>query len=197
MNRRDALRKTGLLAGSAMAAPSLFSILQSCSQTPRLGWTPQFLSENQAQFISSFVDTILPKTETPGALDVKTDMFLDMVYAKTYGTEAQANVKEGIDQLNNEAKEEFGKYFSELGKEEKSKFLQGQEAKSETFNRGVWGTSVGEQKPVSFYRQLKSQALWGYFSSEEVGKNILNYDPIPGEFLGCVPVSEIGKVWSL
>ena len=71
------------------------------------------------------------------------------------------------------------------------------EAETATFNRGVWGTAVGEQKPVGFYRQLKSQALWAYFSSEEIGKNVLNYDPIPGEYLGCNPVSDVGKVWSL
>jgi hypothetical protein len=197
MNRRDALRKTGLLAGSAVAIPSLFSLLQSCSQTPRLGWVPQFLSEDQAQFISSFVDTILPKTETLGGLDLKTDIFLDLVYAKTYGAEAQAKVKEGIDLLNNEAVTEYGKDFAALSPANKSAFLKGQEAKTATFNRGVWGTAVGEQKPVAFYRQLKSQAMWGYFSSEEIGKNVLSYDPIPGEYLGCIPVSDVGKVWSL
>jgi hypothetical protein len=197
MNRRDALRKTGMLAGSAVAIPSLFSLLQSCSQTPRLNWTPIFLDENQASFISSFVDTILPKTETPGALDVKTDIFLDLVYAKTYGPEAQEKVKGDIDQFNADCKTKFGKVFAELSAEDKAACLKDQEANTATFNRGVWGTAVGEQKPVGFYRQLKSQVLWGYFSSEEIGKNVLNYDPIPGEYLGCIPVSEVGKVWSL
>jgi hypothetical protein len=197
MNRRDALRKTGMLAGSTVAIPSLFSLLQSCSQTPRLGWIPQFLNEDQAQFISSFVDTILPKTETPGALDVKTDIFLDLVYAKTYSPEGQVKVKADIDQFNADSKTKYGKVFAELSPEDKTACLKDQEATTATFNRGVWGTAVGEQKPVGFYRQLKSQALWGYFSSEEIGKNVLNYDPIPGEFLGCIPVSEVGKVWSL
>jgi hypothetical protein len=197
MNRRDALRKTGMLAGSAVAIPSLFSLLQSCSQTPRLNWTPIFLDENQASFISSFVDTILPKTEAPGALDVKTDIFLDLVYAKTYGPEAQEKVKGDIDQFNADCKTKFGKVFAELSAEDKVACLKDQEANTATFNRGVWGTAVGEQKPVGFYRQLKSQVLWGYFSSEEIGKNVLNYDPIPGEYLGCIPVSEVGKVWSL
>lgn len=197
MNRRDALRKTGLLAGSAVAVPSLLSLLQSCSQTPRLNWTPIFLDENQASFISSFVDTILPKTETPGALEVKTDIFLDLVYGKTYSLEAQKKVKADIDQFNEDCKAKFGNVFAELSKEDKTACLKDQEANTATFNRGVWGTAVGAQEPVGFYRQLKSQALWGYFSSEEIGKNVLSYDPIPGEYLGCIPVAEVGKVWSL
>ncbi len=197
MNRRDALRKTGLLAGSAVAAPSLLSLLQACSQTPRLNWTPIFLDENQATFISAFVDTILPKTETPGALDVKTDIFLDMVYAKTYSPERQEILKADINQFNLDCKAKFGKVFAELNMEDRKACLQAHESATAKFNRGVWGTAVGEQKPVGFYRQLKSQTLWGYFSSEEIGKNVLNYDPIPGEYLGCIPVSEVGKVWSL
>jgi hypothetical protein len=197
MNRRNALRRTGLLAGSAVVAPSLLSLLQACNQTPRLNWTPIFLDENQATFISSFVDTILPKTETPGALDVKTDIFLDLVYAKTYSPEGQAKVKADIDQFNADCKAKYGKVFAELSKEDKTACLKDHEANTATFNRGVWGTAVGEQKPVGFYRQLKSQALWAYFSSEEIGKNVLNYDPIPGEYLGCIPVSDVGKAWSL
>lgn len=197
MNRRDALRKTGLLAGSAVAAPSLLSLLQACSQTSRLNWTPIFLDENQASFISSFVDTILPKTETPGGLEVKTDIFLDMVYAKTYSSEGQAKVKADIDQFNADCKVKYGKVFAELSSEDKTACLKDHEANTATFNRGVWGTAVGEQMPVGFYRQLKSQVLWGYFSSEEIGKNVLSYDPIPGEYLGCIPVSDVGRVWSL
>ncbi|MDB4293667.1 gluconate 2-dehydrogenase subunit 3 family protein [Maribacter sp.] len=37
----------------------------------------------------------------------------------------------------------------------------------------------------------------GYFSSEEVGKNIFNYDPIPGKFVGCIPLEEVRSAWAL
>ncbi len=129
MNRRTALRKTTLLTASVLGAPTLATLLQSCREQERLSWEPQFLSPDQARFVSAFVDFLLPQTETPGGLDVKTD---------------------------------------------------------------------GEQEPVGFYRQLKSMALWGYFSSEEIGMKHLNYDPIPGEYRGCIPLDEVGgKNWSL
>ncbi|MDN3205344.1 gluconate 2-dehydrogenase subunit 3 family protein [Algoriphagus sediminis] len=197
MNRRDALKRTGLLGGIAAGAPGLLSLLQACSQQTRSEWVPEFLSEKQARFITSFVDTILPKTETPGAIDVKTDMFIDFVYAKTLDPEAQAGVRAELDKFDSDCEAQFGKVFADLGAEEKRECLMAHEKKTAKFNRGVWGTAVGEQEPVAFYRNLKSMALWGYFSSEEIGKNVLNYDPIPGQYRGCVPVDEIGKVWSL
>lgn len=197
MNRRNALRKTALLTGSALAVPSLFSLLQSCKQQSRLGWEPVFLSEDHAKFISSFVDTILPRTDTPGALDVKTDIFMDLVFAKTYDEKAQANVVAEINKFNANCKESHGKVFADLSEENKKAFLKKMEAETGKFNGTVWGSPVGDLPPVGFYRSLKSMALWGYFSSEEIGKNHLNYDPIPGEFKGCVPLSEIGNTWSL
>jgi hypothetical protein len=39
--------------------------------------------------------------------------------------------------------------------------------------------------------------LVAYFTSEKIGKEVLKYDPIPGEFNGQVPLSEIGGMWSL
>lgn len=197
MNRRDAIRKTALMAGTAAGVPSFLSLLQACSKQERLTWVPEFLSEDQARFISSFVDTILPKTDTPGGLDVKADVFIDLVYARTYDKKGQDNVVAEIEKFNAAAKEKFGKVFADLSLEDKTAFLKEQEANSPTFNSRVWGTAVGKQEPVGFYRGLKSTVLWAYFSSEEIGKNVLNYDPIPGEFLGCIPLSDVGNSWSL
>jgi len=197
MNRRNALRKTAILASSAVAAPSLFSLLQSCKQQNRLEWTPQFLSEDQARFISSFVDTILPRTDTPGALDVKTDIFLDLVFAKTYDKKAQDNVLAEIETFNANCKSSYGKMFADLSPEDKIAVLKKAETESGKFNPSVWGTAVGKQEPVGFYRSLKSIAIWGYFSSEEIGLNHLSYDPVPGEYKGCIPLSDVGNTWSL
>lgn len=197
MNRRNALRKTALLAGSAVAAPSLFSLLQSCKQQSRLEWTPQFLNEDQARFITSFVDTILPRTDTPGALDVKTDIFLDLVFAKTYDKKAQENVMEEIDKFNANCRSTYGKMFADLKAEDRIAVLQKAESESGKFNPAIWGSAVGKQEPVGFYRSLKSMAIWGYFSSEEIGLNHLSYDPVPGEFKGCIPLSDVGNTWSL
>lgn len=197
MNRRDALRKTALFAGSAVAAPTMLSLLQSCAKQDRLTWVPQFLQENQARFISAFVDFLLPKTETPGGLDVKADVFIDLVYAKTYDEVGQKNVVAEINKFNEDCKATYGKVFAELGSEDKSACFKGHEAKSPKFVPKVWGTGVGTQEPVGFYRSLKSTVLWAYFSSEEIGKNVLSYDPIPGEYKGCIPLSEVGNSWSL
>ncbi len=197
MDRRTALKKTAVVAGSAALAPSLFSLLQSCQQQPRLGWEPIFLSIDQAELISTLVDTLLPRTETPGALDMKVDMFIDVVFAKLFDTKGQDKVIAEMDRFDELCTEIFGSKFTELNTTDREEYLKQKESQSGKFNGKVWGTAVGDQKPVGFYRTIKSLALWGYFSSEEIGKNVLSYDPIPGEYLGCIPLSDIGNTWSL
>ena len=197
MKRRDALKNTLVGIGSAAAVPSLLSLLQSCESTPRVSWQPKFLDNEQALFITQIVDAWLPATETPGALDVKVDIFIDLVFAELFDADAQKMVSEQIGSLNTECQEQFSNSFIDLSSEEKEEYMMMNEKRSGKFNSSVWGTAVGEQQDVSFYLTLKSMALWGYFTSEEIGKNHLNYDPIPGEYRGCIPLSEVGNAWSL
>ena len=196
MDRRAALKKTAVVAGSAALVPSLFSLLQSCQQQPRLNWQPIFLSNDQAELISTLVNTLLPRTETPGALDMKVDIFIDVVFAKMFDARAQEAMIAEMDRFDELCMEKFGIKFTQLNTADCEDYLNQIEAESGKFNGKVWGTAVGDQKPVGFYRTIKSLALWGYFSSEEIGKNVLSYDPIPGEYPGCIPLSDVGNTWS-
>jgi len=197
MNRREAIKKSALIGGSSVLGVSLISLLQSCQGENRLTWTPIFLNKDQAQLVTTLVDTILPKTDTPGGLDVKVDMFIDTVIGKLFDEGGQKGIVEGMKNFSEKCYSKFGKKFVELSGEEKKTILMEEEKNSPKFNPGVWGTAVGEQEPVGFYRSLKSLMLWGYFTSQKVGEEVLLYDPVPGEYIGCLPFKEVGKNWSL
>lgn len=197
MDRRKALQKTGLFAGATLMMPTMLSILQSCKEEKRLDWQPEFFTEDEAKTISLLVDMILPRTDTPGALDVKSDIFMDKVIARTYDAEGQEHMRSEIAAFNAKCEENYGAVFIDLKEADRIAVLKEAEASSGKFNPGVWGTAVGEQEPIGFYRGLKSMAIWAYFTSEEMGENVLSYDPIPGSYEPCKPVSEVGNRWSL
>lgn len=197
MNRRKALQKAGLIAGTALTMPTLLSLLQSCQSQPRLDWQPEFFNEDEALLIASLIDMILPRTETPGGLDVKADMFIDKIIARTYDQEGQQNIRDQMAAFNSECQKEYGDTFVNLKDEDKFAVLKSAETRSGKFNGSVWGTTVGEQEPVGFYRSMKSMAIWAYFTSEEMGEKVLSYDPIPAGYESCKPLSEVGNRWSL
>lgn len=197
MDRRNALKRTGVLAGTAIAMPALFSLLQACKEEPRLTWQPEFFSESEARTVSEIVDMILPRTDTPGALDVKVDMFIDKVVAHTYGKDGQDRMRDEIAAFNSTCESDFGAVFIDLDATGKEEVLRVAEKTSGKLSRGVWGQAVGPQEDIGFYRSLKSMAIWAYFTSEEIGENVLSYDPVPGVYEGCKPLSEVGNRWSL
>ena len=196
MKRRTALKNTALFAGATVLLPSLTTLLQSCQEQPRISWQPTFLSIEHAELLATLVDSILPRTNTPGGLDVKVDMFMDLVFSELYNEEGKKNILADLNAFDEKCRTKFGNRFSELTDAQRVEIMNAEEASNAKFNGGVWGTAVGKQAPVGFYRSMKSLVLWGYFSSEEIGRDVLNYDPVPGDYQGCLPLSGIGNQWS-
>ncbi|MEM7373172.1 MAG: gluconate 2-dehydrogenase subunit 3 family protein [Bacteroidota bacterium] len=196
MKRRDALKHTAVLGGTAAFSGTLLSLLQACQSTPRLEWQPKFLSVDHAQLVSALVDTILPKTDTPGGLDVKVDMLIDLLWAETTDENQKQAILTQMDQFNEICIAKFGKVFHELDAKQRHSILEEAEANDPKFGGSVWGYPVGPQAPVGFYRAFKSVAIMGYCTSEEIGKNYLKYDPVPGKYQECVPLDDVDGVWS-
>jgi hypothetical protein len=130
-------------------------------------------------------------------LDVNVDVFIDKVIAKTYDQAGQDYIRSEIAAFNERSKKGFGAYFFNLSEADKKNFLEQEEASSGKFSPGVWGTAVGPQERIGFYRSVKSMTVWAYCTSEEIGKNVLSYDPIPGTYKPCIPLAEVGNKWSL
>ena len=199
MDRRTVLRNISWLAGGAIAAPGVLGLMQSCTpDKPDLGWTPAFFTDDEARFMTSYVDTLLPQTDTPGGVELGVDRFIDKVMAATTPDDGKPiPMRDGIAEFDGGARTQFGAMFYELEQSQREQLFSEAE-KSPRYQPQVWGTAVGEQPPIGFYRSLKSMALWGYLSSEYVSTELMNYDPVPGQYDGDIALSSVGgKAWSL
>lgn len=186
MNRRNALKHTALLLGGALSSSTLAGVLSGCgSRTQGLNFTPQFLTKEQAQTVSALVELILPKTDTPGANEAGVPEFIDLMLAKYLEAEEKELFMRGLTQLETAVKEATGGSFAEASKEEQVQRLT------------QLAEEAGDRRDT-FFGKLRELTLSGYFTSELVGKNVLNYDPIPGELKGCIPIEEVGNVaWTI
>ena len=45
-------------------------------------------------------------------------------------------------------------------------------------------------RSAAFFSPLKAMTITGYFTSEEICSNVLMYDPISGDYIGCYPLEE-------
>ena len=197
MDRRDVIKKSALFAGLTISGATISSLFQSCQSQSRIDWEPMFFDQKQAETVSAMTEIILPATDTPGALDLNVDLFVDLICAKHLSPEDQAHVKKGCNEFMDKCKSTYGKNFPDLNPEQQAEMMKQAGESANTFNPSVWGSPLGKQDPVDFYRRVKQFTLMGYFTSEEVGKNILVFDPIPGEQKGCIPLDDVGNAWTI
>jgi hypothetical protein len=201
MNRREALKQSGMILGYTLSASTLSQLWTSCKSAPELGWQPQFFSQAQAQTVSALAETILPRTDTPGARDLQVDRFIDVMVKNIFSEKDQQAFVDGLQQFEEACQKATGSSFAELSADKQEVYLLEQEKTANPVNHAIWGEVIGEKKPVPFYRQFKAMVISVYFSTEEIGKNHLTYEPVPGELRGCMPLSEVGdgsgKTYSL
>jgi hypothetical protein len=193
MNRREAIKNSVAVAGFALTASALNSFLQSCTVDKSDEWIPVFFTKDQAAFISSVADTILPDTEgSPGAATVKVDRFIDVIASELLGPEASKAMLDRLVAFIQETESGFGKSFTSGTSEERLKYLT-------PVNIAEIEKSNADPAYKSSFLELKEMVIQVYFSTEEIAKNLLVFDPVPGMYKGCVPLSEAtgGKLWAL
>lgn len=179
MDRRKAIKTTGFLFGGAAFSAISISSLSSCqtAATEVAAWKPSFLSVEQGKIISAVADILIPSTDTPGALDAGVPAFIDTMLKDNMDTDTQQQIQEGFKGFMAQCQSAMGKAFNDCNKEEQLKFLQ--EAEKEAMNSDTPSLLMG----------MKEMIYRGFFTSEE-GQELLGFESVPGDYQGCVPLSE-------
>lgn len=193
MDRREAIKRTAFLMGGVVSASALSGILQGCTTKPNLTWTPTFFTEDQAQVISQIAEIYIPKTDTPGAIDVGVPGFIEEMVSKVYSEDVKKRFMSGLDEFMKTAQSEAGSAFADLEPEQQIEQVRKvhDQAIADEKSRG------GENYPRPFITLTKELTLLGFFTSEPGATQVLQYEAVPGAYFGCKPLSEVGgKTWA-
>lgn len=186
MDRREAIRRTAMLMGGVISAPAIMGVLNGCTAKPTIDWKPSFLTEDQGILITQVSDIIIPKTDTPGAKDVGVPGFIDVMVKDIYSKEDQDRFLDGLKTFSDGAEKKYGDPFIELTSADQLEYV-----------KEVHSAALAEKaadKP--FILMIKELTLLGFFTSEVGATKVLQYDPVPGAYHGCVPLEEVGKTWA-
>lgn len=199
MNRREAIQKTALTLGYAVSASAIAGVLKGCTARPELTYKPEFFTEDQAALVSELAEIILPKTATPGAKEAGVPGFIDSLLKEVYVKEEQDKFLKGLADFADEAKKTIGEDFVNTERSEQVAFFKKKHDEAlagagDGGGTGWWNTSGGAEKP--FVLKMKELTILGFFTSEPGATQVLQYNPVPGPFKGCVPLAEVGKQWA-
>ena len=194
MNRREAIQRTAMVLGYAVSAPALMAIVNGCKATPELNYKPVFFTEDQARLVGELAEILLPKTDTPGAKDVGVPSFIDLVLKDCYQQKDKDRYLTGLQSFDEEAKKNFGDLFIDLDPEKQKQHVK------TIHDQAVEADRKGEFKKEGrpFILMTKELTLLGYFTSEVGATKVLQYEPVPGAYHGCLPLAEAGngKMWA-
>lgn len=179
MQRRDLLRTLAAIATipafTGLSSERLWALgVAAHGRTGAL----RSLTPPEAASVSAIVDLIIPRTETPGALDVGVVEFIDLLLTEWYSTTDRDNLLYGLGALDGLASKRGARTFAELD-------AASQAALASTLDAA---TTQPAPSAAATWRTLKGLTVYGYFTSKPVMQDVLKVKIWPGRWDGCVPV---------
>jgi hypothetical protein len=187
--RRAALLRIGALCGLAGLGELGFNadVLAAAAAKGASASAPELLTRDELQLTGVLADLIIPRTETPGALDVGAHRTVDHLLKACALEPAQAAFRSGLARIDAAARAQGAKRFGALPPARQVALLQALE-------RGATPFGPEDQR---FFRELKGYVAFAYYTSEAGASRELAYLPVPGGFKGDVKVTRATHTWAI
>ncbi len=183
LNRREAF------AGALAALWAVPAVAQAQAAQTVPAWAPRALSMDEARTLTAACERIIPATGTPGAIAVGAPQFVDRALNGWAEADEVQRLRGGLVSLDAQARSRFAAPFAGLPADRQDELLRAAEAEATAF--------ANAQPPQPhWFLALRDLTTIAYFTSEAGATQALRYDPLPGEYRGCVPLKEIGRGWA-
>lgn len=202
MNRREFLQCAALLAAGASA--SQLGIALTVEQQAYLAAAPNYnasavdyLTPAQRRIIAAMAEIIIPRTDTPGAIDAGVPAFIELMAADWLNEEERAIFDAGVADMESRIPAETGKPFDQLSAAQQLKIMQDlEDAASDSPWYDLGETRRDFVSDAPFICQLKELTIWGFFSSEVGSTQVLRHNPMPMRFDGDIPLGPDDSSWA-
>ena len=184
MNRRTVLKNLALVIGGSVLLPScLHKDGTSYVQLKHVQ-----INEEQQKLMADVADTIIPKTTTPGAIDLNLPAFTLKMIDDCYNKKEQDAFIAGLTAFKNKIKKEHGKDFGDLDQKQREAILVAIEKDAQKPKQ----KSPSAPDPVTtFYWGVKGQTIFGYTTSQYFMTKEIVYELVPGRYNVHYPVSKL------
>lgn len=188
MDRRSALKSVSILVGGALSSGAIAAMMSGCQTETSDTWTPRFFSADQAKLFAEVAETIIPKTDTPGAKDIMIERWVDSVLMDLKEEEFQKEVVTGLEGIEAASQKDNNKSFLDATAEERTATLM-------TLDKARADYKGEERHP---FHAVKEIVLTAFFSSKAGVTQVIQINQNPGKYVGCMPLAEAGtgKNWA-
>ena len=186
LDRRDMFK--GLLAISAAGALAACGGANAPSETadgPVSTDGAGFFNASEMAQIAALADTIIPPTQTAGAAAAGVPGTLQALATEWGDDGFRTYWRGGLLTLIAALEDGESASFNEMTTDQRQSILS-------AYDAGVFDGAIDD----GFYRDFKATVVQAYYMSEAGASEALAYEPVPGEFIGCVELSDFPKTWA-
>lgn len=189
MERRELLKMIASATGVAMVGMPAFVLGQAPVPQDAIGFTAEDVA-----LLDEIAETIIPRTDTPGAKDAEVGAFMARFVADCYSPEDQAAFRAGLVDLGQRA----AGSFVALAPAERLQLLSAldQEAGEQARRARVAPDGSGSGGGVHYFTMIKQLVLFSFFTSKVGATEVLRYDPVPGHYDGDLPYEPGTPAWA-
>ncbi|MET0462842.1 MAG: gluconate 2-dehydrogenase subunit 3 family protein [Chitinophagaceae bacterium] len=210
MDRRELLKLVTLATGGVLIGGQMF--LSGCKNDPKLGGVN--FSAEDISFLDEVGETILPKTNTPGAKEAQVGEFMKTMVNDCYDANDQKTFHEGIKKLDEACEKMHKTGFMEASPEQKQSLLISLDKEAKEYQKKK-NDFDGEQKKKEkeekekgnkdfkkermephYFTMFKQLTITGFFTSKIGATEALRYMPVPGKYDGAFPYKKGDKAWA-
>jgi hypothetical protein len=171
----------GLTTATAVLAGCSVPMAMQYKNRSGLPDRPLF-SEQEMTTLADIGATILPRTDTPSATELDCHGFVQHQLVHCHKPAQQQQSIDIINKIDEHSEKHFAKPFSLLSPLQQQQLLIDLEQQT--------NFSVQDSQGFAF---LKALIVFGYFTSEVGATQALNYQAVPGDFVGSIPIDENTK----
>ncbi len=172
-NRRVAIQQLLMVWAGVALVPSCLQNEQKVSIPLKL---IQILPEDE-NMLAELAETILPKTDTPGAKDLSAHLFALKMIDDCYSKINQEKYIEGMKAFESFVSKKTGTSFTSISPSERQSIVAELDKQK----------SSGEALSF-FFQSTKRLTVEAYTTCEYYMTKIRGYKMIPGKFQGCIPL---------
>jgi hypothetical protein len=192
MERREMLKAMSASLGATIALPeSVFARMAEPFDPKELTF---FRPRERAQ-VAMIAEAIIPRTDTPGAIDAGVPGWIEIIVQDCLPPEDQEVIVAGLADLMRRCQKEHGKALGSLDGPEQVAFLT--KMHEETLAEKEAARRQGLRPRRTFLEQFKELTKFCYASSEVGATEAFEFVFVPGQWIPSMPLEPSQKVWAL
>jgi len=203
MNRREFLECAAILVAGISASQAGFTL--STEQKTYLATAPDYidkaatyLNKKQKATLAMLCETILPRTDTPGAIDAGVPRFVELMVFEWLNEAERTIFLDGMNELMDKVQLRYQKPFEALPENKRVNVLEKLERQASDSGWYDIGSAALRDfiSDAPFVCQLKELTIWGFFTSEVGSTQVLRYEAMPMKFDGHRKLGEDESAWA-